>query len=780
MKGYQTTFLGLFGPAEDARPAVARIEIPIIQRDFAQGRQDDETTVIRDRFLDAIAEAVRSPVGMGLDFIYGDVRSGTLRPLDGQQRLTTLFLLHWYVASCAGVLDSGAAWLRFSYATRPTARDLTAALAHHPYPGGASSPSEWITDQPWYVHPWRQDPTIASMLVILDGLHDRFSRPGVDFEKLWERLKAPSTPTSPGAIWFLFLPIENMEYGEDLYIKMNSRGKPLTPFEVFKADFEAIIKSADPARYPHLIESMDGVWTDLLWEYERRHGGDRTVDEEFMRYLTFIIEVSEWRDGAPDRKWRDKSAGRLWPLEERARLAFAEPSNPYVPRNRDFFFHAFDTWIPANPAQHADPAAELSQLFSLTSDPREETLPLFSTTHDLFGACVTGYGAEFSAQETLLLFAVLLARQAGELLSPSEMRRRLRSLRNVSAAFLDREKNMSDYISSTERLMLHGAIEEMTGFRDYWVVDEATKWAAMDEAPQITPWVHQLEDNTLLRGRLQAVDLDPSRLESRARAFQEVSDEALRDMLGAAMLTKGDYSRNVKWGGQIRQLGSSRKADSWMDLLTTGRRGELDYLRNPLMELLDDYTARREGGQISPRTALEAIREDWLRAREQRSYYDWRYYLSRYAGARSSVGDGYFHNRGYDSARGGFAYEHLRILYGGSYVSHFSDALLRAAWVEGGLANVAEEPRWFQRDDPGIRLKSSGIEIRSLESGFAIDLPTASEPLASAAHAAMQGFVADGLHVGVTQAFDGVRAIDSEDRVQKCIRLVAALAQVTA
>jgi hypothetical protein len=39
----------------------------------------------------------------------------------------------------------------------------------------------------------------------------------------------------------LLLPVADMDYGEDLYIKMNSCGKPITPFEVFKADFEGAL-----------------------------------------------------------------------------------------------------------------------------------------------------------------------------------------------------------------------------------------------------------------------------------------------------------------------------------------------------------------------------------------------------------------------------------------------------------------------------------------------------------------------------------------------------------
>ena len=62
--------------------------------------------MIRRNFLDAIVGAVTSEQQVPLDFVYGDVSKRrvagdgkvTLRPLDGQQRLTTLFLLHWYVA----------------------------------------------------------------------------------------------------------------------------------------------------------------------------------------------------------------------------------------------------------------------------------------------------------------------------------------------------------------------------------------------------------------------------------------------------------------------------------------------------------------------------------------------------------------------------------------------------------------------------------------------------------------------------------------------------------
>lgn len=74
-----------------------KIEIPIIQRDYAQGRDGKEE--LRNNFLEALYNAVTTNNDIELDFVYGDVIQKVLRPLDGQQRLTTLFLLHWYCTS---------------------------------------------------------------------------------------------------------------------------------------------------------------------------------------------------------------------------------------------------------------------------------------------------------------------------------------------------------------------------------------------------------------------------------------------------------------------------------------------------------------------------------------------------------------------------------------------------------------------------------------------------------------------------------------------------------
>ena len=64
------------------------VQIPVIQRDYAQGRES-KTKVIK-KFLDALKSAVTGN-SVELDFIFGDVKDSFFRPLDGQQRLQLFF-----------------------------------------------------------------------------------------------------------------------------------------------------------------------------------------------------------------------------------------------------------------------------------------------------------------------------------------------------------------------------------------------------------------------------------------------------------------------------------------------------------------------------------------------------------------------------------------------------------------------------------------------------------------------------------------------------------------
>ena len=114
-----TSFAQLFGRTIDGI-TIREIEIPLVQRDYAQGRKGEGVSRIREDFINALCGTLLpSAPAIDLDFIFGDVdeapgeNQGKFYPLDGQQRLTALFLLHCYLAWRAAVRPQDQPWRRF-------------------------------------------------------------------------------------------------------------------------------------------------------------------------------------------------------------------------------------------------------------------------------------------------------------------------------------------------------------------------------------------------------------------------------------------------------------------------------------------------------------------------------------------------------------------------------------------------------------------------------------------------------------------------------------------
>jgi Protein of unknown function DUF262 len=285
-----------------------RIEVPLIQRDYAQGRDTEKD--VRDDFLKALHGALDLPPGdpklpLNLDFVYGSMEggsSGNFLPLDGQQRLTTLFLLHWYLAWRDGKHSEFESILwdgqhsRFTYGVRPSSTEFFDELVRyvpHATPDEAPSVRRLVEDQPWFFLHWRLDPTIQSVLEMLDAIHGSFkSRTG-----LFPRLVDDQRP----AITFELLPLEHFGLTDDLYIKMNARGKPLTPFETFKARFEELLKDLFPTEKRELGDGevsvaefferrIDTRWTDFFWAHKNPQ--THTFDELIMNLLLALARVS--------------------------------------------------------------------------------------------------------------------------------------------------------------------------------------------------------------------------------------------------------------------------------------------------------------------------------------------------------------------------------------------------------------------------------------------------------------------------------------------------------
>jgi len=259
------------------------VEIPIIQRDYAQGRKDKEE--LRINFLTSLRNALINQEEINLDFIYGSKINDTMQPLDGQQRLTTLFLIHWYACAKEGLLEENRKLLtKFTYETRTSSREFCVSLIGKSIEiiNNEVIISEEIRNSIWYFLNWNKDPTIDAMLRTIDDIHRLF----YDVDDLWNLLKRDDFIIS-----FNYIELRNFGLSDDLYIKMNARGKELTPFENFKAMFEKQIDHCewdkDIEFYDSFSYKMDTKWTDLFWS----HRSNNLIDTPVLSLFATVAMV---------------------------------------------------------------------------------------------------------------------------------------------------------------------------------------------------------------------------------------------------------------------------------------------------------------------------------------------------------------------------------------------------------------------------------------------------------------------------------------------------------
>lgn len=710
------SFSQLFGQKIE-QVTIEAIKIPLIQRDYAQGRKGVER--IRTQFVDAVCTALlpdASPIE--LDFVYGDVENGEFMPLDGQQRLTLLFLLHCYLAWYQPIPSNPPTWAKFSYATRPGARKFCDMLSRcrpqFDIDNFTNNPSRWLTDQADYLPTWDHDPTIQSMLVVLNELHRWFKEHSVDFDAAWTKL----TNTENPAIRFHLLPMKADGTTNPQYIKMNSRGKPLTPFENFKAQFEDNLKKQDAEMARDFAIKLDTRWSDLLWEYR---GDDNLVDDEFMRYFRFVSEVCAWNSGVVLE--REKRANDLAYLSDLAEKVYGK-DQPKSQENLGFLFHAFDIWYGKN-VKH-----ESEMLLKTASSNDINRLLLFNVFRkegvDLFHACCRYYGAsEWDLPRTLFFYGVLLRygfpRHDGEI---TDFLKRLRILRNLLEASRGgeiREEFMPRLLTDVRHVM-NGNLSSVAAFNQEQKQNELRKLELLEKNPSLATTLYQLEDHELLRGGLTAFDLDdPSKFQERARTFLNIFDKSTYSNnlpwmeITGALLAHGDYSKTQdRWTGyHFASFGSPQNNEPWQKLFRgKGQGATIHPLRQPLMALLD---------ALSSGSTLRDESQQYVN--DLNTIKDWRYYLVKYAAMRRGDSGRYaFNNSGYEACM-------LRRDQMNSY--HADPYLCAAVEVSGINHDVLANPNWpnsfygYETNLRWLHLKKSGLKLRSVDAGWEFsDIPS--------------------------------------------------------
>ena len=267
------------------------ILIPLLQRDYVQGSVESVITP----FIEQLVDKDRLS---DLNHIYGYNEDGKFVPIDGQQRLITLWLLHLYCAAKShSVLN-----VKLQFVSREFANDFSEYLARklsvlldNLKEEKGKDLGQVIINQSWFVSSWEHNQTVRGMLNTLKHIHREYKRK--DTSEMWEQLNSDNCH-----ITFSFLDMGGEQgLDDDIYIKMNGRGRPLSVFENLKSWMDEQITTCKLSTSKNMDEKdewrnlwpdyMDNKWTDFFWE-NRNKGQEHPEeidDEQLYCFCNLLI-----------------------------------------------------------------------------------------------------------------------------------------------------------------------------------------------------------------------------------------------------------------------------------------------------------------------------------------------------------------------------------------------------------------------------------------------------------------------------------------------------------
>lgn len=266
------------------------ILIPLLQRDYVQGNVESIITPFIEQLVDKDRHS-------DLNYIYGYNEDGKFVPIDGQQRLITLWLLHLYCAA----KSHNALNIKLQFMLREFANDFCEHLDSNLsiLVGKLKEQDEEdlghaIINESWFISSWKYNETVRGMLNALKHIHRECKRK--DVSELWKQLNSDNCH-----IAFSFLDMGGEQgLDDDIYIKMNGRGRPLSVFENLKSWMDEQVTTSKQSTSNREEEEewrnlwptyMDNKWTDFFWENRNvgQEHPEEIDDEQLYCFCNLLI-----------------------------------------------------------------------------------------------------------------------------------------------------------------------------------------------------------------------------------------------------------------------------------------------------------------------------------------------------------------------------------------------------------------------------------------------------------------------------------------------------------
>jgi len=272
--------------------------IPDLQRDFCWGTKRGDKELVRDFVRNIVNDGFNKNTDLSLGLIYGyEAPIGHIQLCDGQQRITTLFLLlglinkksnNAFQSQLISIFelkeDDKEPYLQYSI--RESSLYFLSDLVCNFFIAKNDLVVSDIDSQFWYFGDYNLDPSIQSMLNALAIIENEIK--DIDATSLGKYLV--------NQLSFIYYDMGNRTNGEETFVVINTTGEPLSTTENLKPLFINAQKIEDRKDCSEKWEEWE------TWFWKMRTGSGRkendTADNgfrEFLRWIT-LLKTSEVDD----------------------------------------------------------------------------------------------------------------------------------------------------------------------------------------------------------------------------------------------------------------------------------------------------------------------------------------------------------------------------------------------------------------------------------------------------------------------------------------------------
>lgn len=276
------------------------IVIPDLQRDYCWAEtivaREDNPSLVQCYVDDLIKSSISPSTEMKMGLLYGyEYPRNSVQLCDGQQRLTTLFLVcgaccqilklsankfnSFLIKQAESILSvNGASRLQYGV------RDSTLSFLNNLVESGSFCSN--VNNLEWFSGEYAKDPSVRNIVLALNQIVAKVNNSTTAKLLLTFILHK---------ITFLYFDMQSREYSEEQYVILNTTGKLLTPTEHIKPKLLGLLAD-DINLLEKYSEKWEG-WEQFIWDH-RLPDDNFTVDEWFDRLLKIFYLTENASEGS--------------------------------------------------------------------------------------------------------------------------------------------------------------------------------------------------------------------------------------------------------------------------------------------------------------------------------------------------------------------------------------------------------------------------------------------------------------------------------------------------